>query len=162
MGIDYGIIIVVFGGILYEIIIFCKDVVMDGCCVIVVFFKSVMDDVWCWDFMMNVFYVDWYGEVLDFFGGMVDFEVCVLWFIDDLIQCICEDYLWILRFFCFYLWYGDLVVGMDLEVLVVIVEIFEGFEQILKECVGVEILKLLFVIDLVILVVVMWQIGVLG
>lgn len=161
-GIDHGTITVVSGGIPHEITTFRKDVATDGRRATVAFSKSVTDDARRRDFTMNALYVDRYGEVLDPLGGMADLEARVLRFIDDPTQRIREDYLRILRFFRFHSWYGDPVAGMDPEALAAIAETFEGLEQISKERVGAEILKLLSATDPATSVAAMRQTGVLG
>lgn len=84
IGIVYGIVIVILCEGLVEIIMLCYDVLIDGCCVMVVFVEDWCEDVvWC-DFMINVFYVDLVSlELFDWFGGFVDFVVWCVWFIGD-------------------------------------------------------------------------------
>lgn len=147
IGIVYGMIIVVVDGKGYEVMIFCRDVEIDGWCVVVVFFDDIIEDVQCCDFIMNVLYCDVDGCVLDLVGGLFDFVVCCLCFVGDVYVCIVEDFLCILWFFCFYVWYG--VFGqVDFDVLVVCCDGVVGLVCILYECIGVEMCKLLLVFDL--------------
>lgn len=64
-------------------------------------------------------------------------------FIEDPAKRIEEDYLRILRFFRFHAWYGDDAEGLDAEGLAAIATHLDGLEQLSRERVGAEVLKLL-------------------
>ena len=161
-GLDHGTITVVSGGIPHEITSFRKDVATDGRRAVVAFSKDVTDDARRRDFTMNALYVDRLGAVLDPMDGLKDLRARVLRFIDVPSQRIREDYLRILRFFRFHAWYGDPSQGMDVEALAAIAETFEGLEQISKERIGAEVVKLLAARDPAPAVAAMRQTGVLN
>ena len=161
-GLDHGTITVVSGGIPHEITSFRKDVATDGRRAVVAFSKDVTDDARRRDFTMNALYVDRLGAVLDPLDGLEDLRARVLRFIDVPSQRIREDYLRILRFFRFHAWYGDPSQGMDVEALAAIAETFEGLEQISKERIGAEVVKLLAARDPAPAVAAMRQTGVLN
>ncbi|MBL4812567.1 MAG: CCA tRNA nucleotidyltransferase, partial [Rhodobacteraceae bacterium] len=74
-------------------------------------------------------------------GGLPDLEARRLRFIGDAHDRIREDYLRILRFFRFHAWYG--APGIDAEGLAACAALADGLEQLSKERVGSEMLKLL-------------------
>lgn len=142
-GIDHGTITVVADGIPHEITTFRKDVETDGRRAVVAFSDTVEDDAHRRDFTMNALYVRSDGTLVDPLGGLTDLKARRFRFIDDASLRIREDYLRILRYFRFHAWYGDPDAGLDPDALAAIAENSEGLNNLSKERVGSEMLKLL-------------------
>ncbi|MBO9463807.1 CCA tRNA nucleotidyltransferase [Tropicibacter sp. R15_0] len=161
-GIDHGTITVVSGGEPYEITTFRADIETDGRRAVIRFADEVAEDAIRRDFTMNALYADRTGRVIDPLGGLPDLKARRLRFIEDADRRIREDYLRILRFFRFAAWYGDPSEGMDAEALSAIASNLDGLEQLSRERVGSEIVKLLSAPDPTMAVSVMEQTGVLA
>ncbi len=142
-GIDHGTITVISDHIAHEITTFRKDVETDGRRAVVAFSDHVEDDAKRRDFTMNALYARPDGTVVDPLGGMDDLRARRVRFIDDATQRIREDYLRILRYFRFHAWYGDADAGMDPDALSAIAQNIDGLDQLSRERVGTEMLKLL-------------------
>ena len=142
-GIDHGTITIISGGLPYEVTTFRRDIATDGRCAIVAFADDMIDDARRRDFTMNALYAGSDGVVADPLDGLSDLAKRRVRFIDDAEQRIKEDYLRILRFFRFHAWYGNQDEGIDAEGLAACAAHIEGLQQLSKERVGQEILKLL-------------------
>ncbi|WP_315900454.1 CCA tRNA nucleotidyltransferase [Maritimibacter alkaliphilus] len=146
-GIEHGTITVVSGHIPHEITTFRKDVETDGRRAVVAFSDDLQDDALRRDFTMNALYADPTGAVTDPVQGLADLQRGLIRFIEDPDRRIREDYLRILRFFRFYAWYGAPATGADPEALGAISANVEGLDQLSRERVGKEMLKLLAAAD---------------
>lgn len=143
-GIDHGTVTVIAGGTPFEITTFRRDVETDGRRAVVAFSTDLKDDARRRDFTMNALYCDARGAVVDPLGGIDDLHARRVVFIENPQRRIQEDYLRILRFFRFTAWYGD---GIDPEGLAACAELADGLDQIAKERIGHEMLKLLGAAD---------------
>lgn len=142
-GIEHGTLTVVAGGIPHEITTFRHDVETDGRRAVVSFSDNVRDDARRRDFTMNALYADSAGAVVDPLGGIDDLRARRVRFIENPANRIREDYLRILRFFRFHAWYGEPANGLDREGLAAIADNLDGLEQLSRERVGAEMIKLL-------------------
>ena len=142
-GIEHGTITVVIEGEPFEITTFRADVETDGRRAVVRFADSLFDDAIRRDFTMNALYVDQEGVVTDPVGGLAHLAERRFVFIDDAQRRIREDYLRILRYFRFMAWYGDPENGFEAETLAAIAANLDGLDQLSRERVGAEIIKLL-------------------
>ncbi|SFR00825.1 CCA tRNA nucleotidyltransferase [Poseidonocella sedimentorum] len=161
-GIDHGTVTVIAGGIPHEITTFRRDVETDGRRAVVAYANSIEDDAHRRDFTMNALYASADGAIHDPINGLPDLRARRLRFIDDPRARITEDYLRILRFFRFHAWYGDPDLGLDAEGLAACAELSEGLEQISRERLGGELMKLLSAPDPAPSVAAMAHAGVLG
>ncbi len=142
-GIDHGTVTVVAEGEGFEITTFRADVETDGRRAVVRFAQGIAEDAVRRDFTMNALYADRRGRVVDPLGGLPDLAARRFRFILDADTRIREDYLRILRFFRFSAWYGDPQEGMDPEALDAIARNLDGLDQLSRERIGVELVKLL-------------------
>ncbi|WP_417817080.1 CCA tRNA nucleotidyltransferase [Tritonibacter scottomollicae] len=161
-GIDHGTVTVVAEGVPHEITTFRKDVATDGRRAVVAFATDIAEDARRRDFTINALYARPDGEVVDPLGGLGDLRARRVRFIGQARNRIKEDYLRILRYFRFHSWYGDVGLGFDLEALAAISETQEGLDQLSRERVGAEMVKLLRAPDPAPSIATMRQIGVLG
>ena len=160
-GIDHGTITVVSQGVGYEITTFRADTETDGRRAIVRFSTDMAEDAARRDFTMNALYANAAGELLDPLGGLPDLHARRVRFIGDAHARIAEDYLRILRFFRFCAWYGDPHLGFDSEALAAIAESLDGLENLSRERVTAEVMKLLAAPDPARAIATMAQTGVL-
>jgi len=93
------------------------------------------------DFTMNALSLSRDGTAHDYVGGLDDIEARRVRFIGDAATRIAEDYLRILRFFRFHAAYGE--GAPDPPGLAACVEARAGLEQLSRERVRMEVLKLL-------------------
>ncbi|TLP65667.1 CCA tRNA nucleotidyltransferase [Parasedimentitalea maritima] len=142
-GIDHGTITLVSGGIPFEITTFRKDVATDGRRATVAFSSDIADDAARRDFTMNALYARPDGTVVDPLGGMADLQARQVRFIGTAQNRIREDYLRSLRYFRFHAWYGDPDAGFDSDALAAIAANLDGLDQLSRERVGAELIKLL-------------------
>ena len=140
-GIDHGTITVVANHIAYEITTLRKDIATDGRRAVVTFADTLEEDARRRDFTMNALYALPDGTIVDPLGGLPDLQARRFIFIEDPDQRIREDYLRILRFFRFHAWYGQ--DGIDAEGLAACAENIDGLDQLSRERIGSELLKLL-------------------
>jgi len=140
-GIDHGTITVVANHLPYEITTLRRDVATDGRRAVVAFADTIEEDARRRDFTMNALYALPDGTIVDPLGGLPDLHARRFVFIEDASQRILEDYLRILRFFRFHAWYGS--DSIDAEGLAACAEHVDGLDQLSKERVGAELLKLL-------------------
>ena len=146
-GLDHGTVTVVSDHLAHEVTTFREDVKTMGRKAVVAFSNDVDKDARRRDFTMNALYADRSGEVIDPLGGLADLRARRVRFIEDAGRRIEGDYLRILRFFRFHAWYGDAAAGMDPEALAAISDHLDGLEQLSKERVGSEMMRLLAASD---------------
>ena len=144
-GIDHGTVTVVANHEPYEITTLRKDVATDGRRAVVAFAETLEEDARRRDFTMNALYALPDGTIVDPLDGLPDLHARRFVFIEDPDQRIKEDYLRILRFFRFHAWYGK--DGIDAEGLAACAENVDGLDQLSKERIGSELLKLLLAPD---------------
>ncbi|MGC0223663.1 CCA tRNA nucleotidyltransferase [Pseudooceanicola nitratireducens] len=161
-GIDHGTVTLVAEGLGHEVTTFRHDVDTDGRHATVAFSTDVAEDAARRDFTMNALYARPDGTLVDPLGGLADLKARHLRFVGDPDQRIAEDYLRILRYFRFHAWYGDPDRGMDADALSAIAAGAEGLEQLSRERIGREVIKLLRASDPAPAVAAMRQTGVLG
>ena len=142
-GIDHGTVTVIADGRPFEITTFRNDVKTDGRHAEVAFSDHLEDDAARRDFTMNALYAGIDGDVIDPVGGLPDLRARRVRFIGDANARITEDYLRILRFFRFHATYGDPHGGIDADGLAACAERQDGIDQLSKERIGAETLKLL-------------------
>ena len=140
-GIDHGTITVVIGKHPYEVTTLRKDVETYGRHAKVEFGRDWAGDAHRRDFTINALSVTRDGTVYDYAGGLADLAERRVRFIGDARQRIEEDYLRILRFFRFHAAYGH--DRPDAEGLAACIFEREGLEQLSRERVRMELMKLL-------------------
>ncbi|MCR9124980.1 MAG: CCA tRNA nucleotidyltransferase [Rhodobacteraceae bacterium] len=160
-GADHGTVTVVSDGVPHEVTTFRRDVRTDGRHAVVAFSRDMAEDAARRDFTMNALYATPDGDVLDPLGGLADLAARRVRFIGDANARIREDYLRSLRFFRFHAWYGNAAAGMDAEALAAIAGQLDGLDQLSRERVGAELLRLLAAPDPAPAVAAMRQTGVL-
>ncbi|SDX38842.1 poly(A) polymerase [Ruegeria halocynthiae] len=142
-GIEHGTVTVVSKGIPHEVTTFRRDVETDGRRAVVAFSDKVEEDAARRDFTMNALYARPDGTILDPLDGLPDLQARRVRFIGEARDRIREDYLRSLRYFRFHAWYGDTEAGFDADALAAIAANLDGLEQLSRERVGAEMLKLL-------------------
>ena len=105
-GIEHGTITAVIDQYKFEITTLRKDISTDGRHAKVEFSKDWKEDAARRDFTINSIYADRYGNLFDPFNGIKDFKNGVINFIGDSDKRIKEDYLRILRYLRFFLYYS--------------------------------------------------------
>ncbi|WP_099824971.1 CCA tRNA nucleotidyltransferase [Oceaniglobus indicus] len=142
-GIDHGTVTVVVGGHPHEVTTFRHDVETDGRHATVAFTDVMAEDAARRDFTMNALYVDRHGRVHDPLGGLPDLRARRVRFIGDAARRIAEDHLRILRFFRFHAWFANPDQGLDRDGLAACAAAAEGIENLSRERIGHEMLRLL-------------------
>ncbi|WP_170382272.1 CCA tRNA nucleotidyltransferase [Ruegeria atlantica] len=142
-GIEHGTVTVVSGGAPHEITTFRRDVETDGRRAVVAFSDKVEEDAARRDFTMNAIYARPDGTILDPLIGLPDLQARHVRFIGAAANRIREDYLRSLRYFRFHAWYGDAEAGFDPDALAAIAANLDGLEELSRERVGAELLKLM-------------------
>ena len=142
-GIDHGTVTVIVDHEPFEITTFRRDVETDGRRAVVVFANTIEEDARRRDFTMNALYARIDGTLLDPLGGLPDLQARRVRFIGTAEHRIREDYLRSLRFFRFHAWYGDPDQGMDADALDAIARHLDGLDNLSRERVGTELVKLL-------------------
>jgi len=160
-GLAHGTVTLVSGSIAHEITTFRRDEDTDGRHATVAFSSDIAEDAARRDFTMNALYARSDGTVLDPLDGLADLKSRRVRFIGDAHARITEDYLRSLRFFRFHAWYGDASLGMDADALAAIAAHLDGLDQLSRERVGSEVLKLLGAEDPAPSIASMQQLGVL-
>src|SRR5213083_31803 len=140
-GIDHGTVTLVVDAQPFEITTLREDTETFGRKAKVAFGRDWVRDAERRDFTINGLSVDADGVVHDHVGGLADIEAKRVRFIGDASQRIAEDYLRILRFFRFHAAYGEGV--PDPEGVAACIEARAGLEQLSRERVRMEALKLL-------------------
>jgi poly(A) polymerase len=140
-GIDHGTVTVVIDGRPFEVTTLREDVETFGRHATVRFGRDWKKDAERRDFTMNALSAGADGFVHDYVGGIADLNVRRVRFIGDAATRIAEDYLRILRFFRFHAWYGRGF--LDAEGLHACIAGRAGLDQLSRERVRMELMKLL-------------------
>jgi len=146
-GVDHGTITVISDNVAHEVTTFREDVETNGRHATVAYTEDIVSDARRRDFTINALYARADGLVLDPLGGLDDLRARRVRFIEDAGQRIREDYLRILRFFRFQAWVGDASLGLDADGLAAVAENLDGLQNLSRERVGSEMLKLLAAAD---------------
>ncbi|TCK28946.1 poly(A) polymerase [Ancylobacter aquaticus] len=140
-GIEHGTVTVIADGEPYEVTTLREDVETDGRRARVVFGRSWAHDAQRRDFTMNALYLTRSGELVDLVGGAADAKAGRVRFIGDADTRIREDYLRILRLFRFHAAFGR--GPLDPAALAAAIRNREGLDQLSRERVRAELMKLL-------------------
>jgi poly(A) polymerase len=140
-GIDHGTITVVIDSAPFEVTTLRQDVETYGRHAKVAFGRDWMADAKRRDFTINALSASRDGTVHDYVGGLADLAARKVRFIGDAGKRIDEDYLRILRFFRFYAMYGE--GELDADGLHACIAARGGLDQLSRERVRMELLKLL-------------------
>ena len=140
-GIEHGTITVVIDGRPFEVTTLREDVETFGRHANVRFGRDWKADAERRDFTMNALSVTADGVVHDYVGGLADLEARRVRFIGHAEKRIAEDYLRILRFFRFHAAYGH--GAIDADGLHACIATRAGLDQLSRERVRTELLKLL-------------------
>ena len=159
-GIDHGTVTVVAEGRPFEVTTLREDVETFGRHATVRFGRDWKRDAERRDFTMNALFVSPNGTVHDYVGGLADLEKHHVRFIGDAAMRIAEDYLRILRFFRFHAYYGE--GPPDAAGLHAAIVARAGLEQLSRERVRMELMKLLVAPRAVAALAVMAEAGLIG
>jgi poly(A) polymerase len=140
-GIEHGTVTVVIGKQPFEVTTLRKDVETYGRHAKVEFGRDWKADAERRDFTINALSVTRDGTVYDYAGGLDDLAHHRVRFIGDPAKRIEEDYLRILRFFRFHAAYGS--GHLDAAGLAACIAARKGLDQLSRERVRMELLKLL-------------------
>ena len=140
-GIAHGTITVVVEGHPFEVTTLREDVETFGRHATVRFGRDWQRDAERRDFTMNAFSLAPDGTVHDYVGGMPDLRARRVRFIGEAATRIAEDYLRILRFFRFHAIYGE--GPPDATGLHAAIAARAGLEQLSRERIRMELVKLL-------------------
>jgi poly(A) polymerase len=140
-GVEHGTVTIVAAGQPFEVTTLREDVETFGRHATVVFGRDWKRDAERRDFTINALSLSRDGTVHDYVGGFADIEARRVRFIGDAARRIAEDYLRILRFFRFHAAYGEGI--PDPEGLAACIEGRAGLEQLSRERVRMEMVKLL-------------------
>jgi tRNA nucleotidyltransferase/poly(A) polymerase len=140
-GIEHGTVTVVIGKQPFEVTTLRKDVETYGRHAKVEFGRDWKADAERRDFTINALSVTRDGIVYDYAGGLDDLAHQRVRFIGDPAKRIEEDYLRILRFFRFHAAYGS--GHLDAAGLAACIAARKGLDQLSRERVRMELLKLL-------------------
>ena len=140
VGINFGTIIAIINGKGFEITTTRKDIKTDGRHAIVEFTRDFKIDAKRRDFTFNALYLDFNGNVYDYFDGISDLRKGIVRFIGNASERIKEDYLRILRFFRFYCYYG---IVLDNKGLKYTIEYRENLKNLSGERIKSEMFKIL-------------------
>jgi poly(A) polymerase len=140
-GIEHGTVTVVIDSRPFEVTTLREDVETFGRHASVRFGRDWKKDAERRDFTMNALSVTVDGTVHDYVGGLADLKTRTVRFIGEPRRRITEDYLRILRFFRFHAAYGR---GLpDAAGLAACIAARAGIDQLSRERVRMELLKLL-------------------
>lgn len=159
-GIEHGTVTVVAADRPFEVTTLREDVETFGRKAKVVFGRDWKRDAERRDFTMNALSLSRDGVVHDEVGGLPDLRARRVRFIGDPATRIAEDYLRILRFFRFHAAYGE--GPPDREGLAACIAAHEGLDQLSRERVRMELLKLLVARHAVPMLVAMSEAGLLA
>jgi poly(A) polymerase len=140
-GIEHGTVTVVVGHHPFEVTTLREDVETFGRHATVRFGRDWKKDAERRDFTMNALSAGADGSVHDYVGGIADLKARKVRFIGDPARRIAEDYLRILRFFRFHAAYGQGF--LDAKGLHACIEGRAGLDQLSRERVRMELMKLL-------------------
>ena len=140
-GIEHGTVTVVIDKHPFEVTTLRRDVETDGRHAKVAFGRDWKTDAERRDFTINALSASRDGTVYDYVGGLADLDVRRVRFIGDPKLRIEEDYLRILRFFRFHAAYSE---GghPDAQGLAACIAGREGLDQLSRERVRMEVMKL--------------------
>ena len=141
-GIEHGTITVVVDKTPFEVTTLRQDVETYGRHAKVAFGRDWSADAERRDFTINAFSATQDGTVYDYVGGLADLKARRVRFIGDPKQRIEEDYLRILRFFRFHAAYGTSD-HPDREGLIACIGGRAGLDQLSRERVRMELMKLM-------------------
>ena len=141
-GIEHGTITVVVDKTPFEVTTLRQDVETYGRHAKVAFGRDWRADAERRDFTINAFSATRDGAVYDYVGGLADLAARRVRFIGDPKQRIEEDYLRILRFFRFHAAYGTSD-HPDREGLIACINCRAGLDQLSRERVRMELMKLM-------------------
>ena len=139
-GIEHGTITVVVSGHPFEVTTLRQDIETFGRHATVSFGRDWKADAERRDFTMNALSLSRDGRVHDYVDGIKDLGVRRVRFIGDPAKRIAEDYLRILRFFRFHAAYGH--GALDAQGFHACIVAREGLDQLSRERVRMELLKL--------------------
>jgi tRNA nucleotidyltransferase/poly(A) polymerase len=159
-GFDHGTVTVVIEGRPFEVTTLREDVETFGRHATVKFGSDWRRDAERRDFTMNALSLAADGTVHDYVGGLDDLKARHVRFIGDAATRIAEDYLRILRFFRFHAYYGD--GHPDAAGLHAAIVARAGLEQLSRERVRMELMKLMVAPRAVAALAVMAESGLLG
>lgn len=108
-GVKFGTITAIINGKPFEITSTRKDIKTDGRHAEVEYTDNFEIDAGRRDFTFNALYLDFKGNVFDYFNGISDLKKGIVRFIGNPEKRIQEDYLRILRFFRFFCYYGSVL-----------------------------------------------------
>jgi poly(A) polymerase len=140
-GIEHGTITVVADGRPFEVTTLREDIETFGRHAKVAFGRDWRRDAERRDFTMNALSASRDGTIHDYVGGLADIAARRVRFIGEAARRIAEDYLRILRFFRFHAAYGR--GAPDAEGLAACIAARAGLEQLSRERVRMELIKLL-------------------
>jgi poly(A) polymerase len=140
-GIDHGTVTVVIEGKPFEVTTLREDVETFGRHATVRFGRDWTRDAERRDFTMNALSLSADGTVHDYVGGLGDLKKRHVRFIGDAAMRIAEDYLRILRFFRFHAYYGE--GHPDAAGLHAAIVSRTGMEQLSRERIRMELMKLM-------------------
>jgi poly(A) polymerase len=140
-GIDHGTVTVIVDGTPFEVTTLRADIETYGRKAKVAFGRDWEADAERRDFTINALSVNRAGEIFDYVGGLADIDAHRVRFIGQAKKRITEDYLRILRFFRFHAAYGH--GAPDPDGLKACIDLREGLNQLSRERVRMELLKLL-------------------
>jgi poly(A) polymerase len=159
-GIAHGTVTVVVNRQPFEVTTLREDVETYGRHATVAFGRDWRRDAERRDFTMNALFASRDGTVQDYVGGLDDIAARRVRFIGDPALRIAEDYLRILRFFRFHAAYGH--GAPDAAGLHACIVARQGLDQLSRERVRMELLKLLLARHAVPTLAVMSEAGLLG
>ncbi|MGU3495830.1 CCA tRNA nucleotidyltransferase [Xanthobacteraceae bacterium A53D] len=139
-GITHGTVTVISRGTPFEVTTLREDVETDGRHAVVRFGRDWAHDAGRRDFTMNALYADAQGRIYDPVGGLPDLMARQVRFIGDPETRIREDHLRILRLFRFHAAYG--AGPVDGFALAACVRLRAGLDQLSRERIRAEMLKL--------------------
>jgi poly(A) polymerase len=139
-GIEHGTITVVADGRPFEVTTLREDIETFGRHAKVAFGRDWRRDAERRDFTMNALSASRDGTIHDHVGGLADLAAGRVRFIGEAARRIAEDYLRILRFFRFHAAYGR--GALDPEGLAACIAARAGLEQLSRERIRMELIKL--------------------
>ena len=101
-GLKFGTVTAIINNNKYEITTLRYDLNTDGRHADIIYTDSYLEDAKRRDFTFNALYIDYLGNLYDYFYGLNDLKNGMIRFIGEPEKRIKEDYLRILRFFRFY------------------------------------------------------------
>ncbi len=158
-GLEHGTITVIANGHPFEVTTLREDVETFGRHAKVAFGRDWRRDAERRDFTMNALSVAADGTLYDYVGGLADLKARRVRFIGEAARRIAEDYLRILRFFRFHAVYGR--GHPDPEGVHACIAGRAGLEQLSRERIRMEMLKLLLAVHAVPTLAIMTETGLL-